>query len=443
MAEPIDPTAPVLGTGSDRRPIGASELADDGLPSAPKFGRLLSLMILPWIAMYAIFQGVQQILVPSQVEGLDPVHKIVNLAWLTTVSSCAAVIALPCGGGLSDVTRGRWGRRTPWLAGGALISAILLLTMSATRSMVVLGLVYSGLWLTINLYQGALTAVLPDRIPRERRGTASAILGLAPPIGLAVGVNVAANVSQGWGYGALAGLLLCLTALFVLGAREQPYPFAGEQATAGAASPAGSAGQSGGRFFSSLRHRDFRLAFASRAALFVAYFTVGGYWFYVLQDRVGAARLPHHDVKFSIGILSTVSTVFWLLSAVLAGWLADRLKRHKLIVGIASVGLGAAMIVPILAPTWPGMLLFAALNGGFFGTYMAVDLALMSLVLPNKATEGRDMGILAVATAAPQIISPLVAGGLIGWLGYDALFLFGALSAFAGGVLAFSIRSVR
>ena len=101
------------------------------------------------------------------------------------------------------------------------------------------------------------------------------------------------------------------------------------------------------------------------------------------------------------------------------------------------------MIVPVVAPTWEGMLLFAVLNGGFFGTYMAVDLALMTLVLPNRMSEGRDMGILAVATAAPQIVSPLVGGGLIGWLGYDALFLFGAVSALAGGVLALCIRSVR
>ncbi len=75
------------------------------------------------------------------------------------------------------------------------------------------------------------------------------------------------------------------------------------------------------------------------------------------------------------------------------------------------------MVVPILSPTWTGMLVYAVLSGAFIGTYFAVDLAVMSLVLPDKENEGRDFGILAVATGLPQILSSVIAGVLITFLG--------------------------
>jgi MFS family permease len=112
-------------------------------------------------------------------------------------------------------------------------------------------------------------------------------------------------------------------------------------------------------------------------------------------------------------------------------------------VGIASFGMVAAMVVPVLFPTWYGMVAFYMLVGVFFGAYMAVDLALMSLVLPDKSAEGRDMAILAVATAGPQFLSPAIAGLIIHYFGYDPLFYFGAIASLVGGLLVFMIRSVR
>ena len=135
--------------------------------------------------------------------------------------------------------------------------------------------------------------------------------------------------------------------------------------------------------------------------------------------------------------------VAWIGAIFVSGWLADRLQRHKLIVGVSAIGLGLSLIVPVIASNWHGMLVYSVLSGIFFGTYMAIDLALMSFVLPEEEAAGRDMGILAVATAAPQLVSPAIAGGLILAFGYGALYLFGAVTALAAGISAFFIRGVR
>ena len=84
------------------------------------------------------------------------------------------------------------------------------------------------------------------------------------------------------------------------------------------------------------------------------------------------------------------------------------------------------------------------LVGVFIGTYFAVDLALMSLVLPNKLQEGRDLGILNVAVGLPTILSGLIAGAIITFLGgYASLYVFGAICAVVSGVVVLFIRKVR
>lgn len=411
------------------------------------YRRVTGALLLPMVAMYATFQGIQQILIPASMDALDPANKIGNLSMLITASSIAAVVALPLGGALSDRTRGRWGRRTPWLVIMSVLSGLLMLLLRDARALMPIVAICILLWFTLNFYQGALTAVLPDRIPREHRGGVSAVLGLGVPFGIILGVNLAARTEQDISYVYFAVAVVLSTALFAWLAPEGAYPPPGHQRSTGEAETAAPPTQSPlvapGSFFSSFRSRDFTFAFVSRALLFLAYFGISGYWFYALQDHIGVAELPEHSAKLAVSIMNTWSMVAWVLTIPVAGWLADRLRRHKMFIGIAAVGVAGGMAVPVLLPSWPGMLIFAVSNGVFFGSYMAIDLALMSFVLPNRATEGRDMGILAVATAGPQILAPVIGGSMITHLGYGALFVFGALTALMAAIAAFFIKGVR
>jgi hypothetical protein len=69
--------------------------------------RLLPALLCPAIAMYAIFQGAQQVLIPLQVEGFDAAHKLSQLALITTECSVTSVLGLVIGGAVSDATRSR------------------------------------------------------------------------------------------------------------------------------------------------------------------------------------------------------------------------------------------------------------------------------------------------------------------------------------------------
>ncbi|MET8147076.1 MFS transporter [Actinoplanes sp. NPDC049668] len=421
------------------RPIRQLVIADGEPASRPRVGRLLALLFPATAAMYALFNGISLVILPAQVEEVDPASKVGNLALLTTLAAVASMVAIPAGGAISDRTRSRYGRRTPWIAAAAVVSAVACILMGLANNLPGLIATTVVLWFAANFYSGAITAILPDRIPQNRRGLASAVIGMGTPVGVVFGVQVASRVGQLAAYAVIAAVLLVTTALLLVGARE-----GSARDLPAAVRSRGRLGESFRSFFAAFATRDFRLAFVSRFMLFASYFVVSGYAYYTLQDYIGAGNVPDGDVAAAVSTMLTLSIVVWVVVATLAGWIADRVDRRKLFVGVSALGVAASMTIPLVMPTWTGMLIYSACLGASIGTYFAIDLAVMSLVLPDADSEGRDLGILQVATGLPQLLAGAVAGAVITWGGgYPTLFVFGALCAAASGVLMLRIRSIR
>ena len=70
---------------------------------------------------------------------------------------------------------------------------------------------------------------------------------------------------------------------------------------------------------------------------------------------------------------------------------------------------GAALFVIAAADTFGGFLVGMAISGLGFGTYLAVDLALVTDVLPDAADSARDLGLFNIANALPYALAPAVA----------------------------------
>jgi MFS family permease len=419
----------------------AARSAAPALPKQIGAGRLLSLMAPTALALYANFQGVQLILVPLQVEAIDPNRKIVNLAAMTFHCALTGVLGLMIGGAASDATRGRWGRRSPWLATMAAASTVLSLTLGLQARLIAVAAAYGALWFTLNFFQSALLAVAPDRVPERLRSFASSVIALAGPVGTLLGVNLAAFAPNEWGYAGLAAILAVSTTSFLVFAREGPH---GEGP--GSASPSIFAGlrpSAALTFFHGFRSRDFSLAFAIRTAMFTAQFMIANYLFYILQDHIGVDQLPARSPQIAAGALTTIRTLATILAIFVAGWLANRSKRRKPFVQVYALGMAIAMLIPVFSPTWLGMTGFAVIGGLAMGAYSVVDLALMSQVLPNKSAVGRDLAILVMAGAFAQFISPVAGGALIKFVGYDPLFACAAILTTSVAAMTFFLRGVR
>jgi MFS family permease len=412
----------------------------------------MSFLLPAALALYANFQGVQLILVPVQVEAIDPARKVANLALLTILCSITGVAGLMIGGAASDVTKSRFGRRAPWLVAMAAASTILMLALGLQRSLVGVATFYGTLWFALNFFQAAMLAVVPDRVPETRRGHASSIMGAGGPLGALIGVNVVAWAPGELGYAMLAAMLAAATAAFVICAREDARDALGAAGAPGAPAVLQREGRSPlhrlglgavRRSLQGFHSRDFSIAFALRVLMFVTQFSINNYLLYILQDHIGVENLPSRSAQIAAGVVSSLRTLVTIGAIFFAGWLANRTERRKVFVRTYALVMAAAMIIPALSPTWPGMVMFGLIGGLAMGAYGAIDLALMSQVLPNKSAAGRDLAILVMAGAAAQFLAPLIGGGLIRLLGYDALFVFCAFGTLGVGAATFLLRGVR
>lgn len=362
-------------------------------------GLLLALLIAN-SSMLAVYMGVGSVLLPTQIASIDPANKVAVLGVIGGISAIFATAFNPIAGALSD----RSGRRNPWILGGAFLSCAGLVFLGTVRTALLLGIGWCLVQATMNTYQAAVTAIVPDRVPQSRRGAASALVGLALPVGGTLGVLIASRTAGNLttGYLILGAMVAGSAALLSFFFRDVP-----QQRTA----PEVSRQAKIAAFLSALSHHDFRWAFIGRALLVLGYFSVVGYQLYILDDHIA---LPEGmQPTEAMAVLTPVSMVAMAISTVVGGVLSDRWNRRKVFVGVSAALAGLVTVIPVISPTWPGMLAFSVLNGLAFGCFMAVDTALVTLVLPKAEDAARDMGVLNIANAGPQIIAPFVASTVV------------------------------
>jgi MFS family permease len=390
-------------------------------------------------ALSALYAGILTVLLPLQVEHIDRAHKVAALGVVSGVSALFALVFNPIGGALSDRTRSRFGRRAPWLVTASAAMIVMLALLGQAGTVLLVGVAWCLAQAVANLYQAPLTAVIPDRVGKQRRGAASAVAGVSSVLGGVAGVGLASQFTRhlGWGYLTLGVLLAATAGYFVVSTADPPadgFPRPARDTRGAAAKLAG--------FLSALRHRDFALVFASRAAAILGYFLVISYELYILTDYISLpSRLrPAQGVT----ILAAISAVGALLAAAICGPVSDRLDRRKPFVFISSAVAGAGCLLPVLSPTFRTIEVFAAFAGIAFGCYLSVDAALVTLVLPRSEDAARDLGVLNIANAGPQVIAPLLAALIISHAGgYRTLFIAGGCCGIAGAVAVLPVRSVR
>jgi MFS family permease len=193
-------------------------------------------------------------------------------------------------------------------------------------------------------------------------------------------------------------------------------------------------------------HPDFAWAFLGRFTIYMGYQAVLTYLLYILEDHIGLTQAKANEV---IARLSSVTFVALVASALLSGWLSDRLGRRKPLVFVSGLLMAAAVAAPLLFPTIGGMYVYAVLIGLGYGAFMSVDLALMTQVLPvresNEDAVGKDLGLLSTAINIPQILSPVFAAWLLTVTGnnYPLLFVVSAGFVAVGAFFVLPIRSAR
>jgi MFS family permease len=342
------------------------------------------------------------------------------------------------------------GRRLPWVIAGAVGGALSLLLLAVADNVVVMALGWCGVQATLNAMLAAVTATVPDQVPVARRGRVGGILAVAQTLGVVGGTGLAAaSGSIAVGYAATAGVLLVLTVPYCLDSRdlalapdERPPPFRW--------------GVFLRSFWISPRlHPDFAWAWLTRFLVNLGNALGLLYLLYFMQDVVGFAK---HEADDRVFFLTAIYPVTLVLTTVVFGIWSDRTGKRKVFVIWSGVVAGCAALLLGAGQTWATAAVAAAVMGCGYGIYTSVDFALITQVLPGAEDRGKDLGVINIANALPQVLAPAVAsvilltverlGGAVethgdGFsTGYFALYLGAFASSVLGSVFVTRIRSV-
>ncbi|WP_256731335.1 MFS transporter [Sphingomonas sp. dw_22] len=402
---------------------------------------LLVSLTLVFFVLLALYSGVLSVLLPNQIQMLDPGGKERNLAIVFAITSVFSTLATPIAGALSDRTRTRWGRRTPWIVIGALIGAASLFAVSQVQSFWMITALWVVSAVALNAMQAAITTIVADRFPERERGTVSGFVGAGMTAGLTAGTVVGGITASHLvtAYALFAGAIAVVCLLFVVLNPEPRVPVAAPE-------PFRADSFLKSFWVSPRRHPDFAWAFLGRFTIYMGYQGIVTYLLYILQDHI---HLSIDEANRTIAALSSVTFVALVISGFASGFVSDRIGRRKPLVFLSSVIMGMALLVPLLLPTVEGMYGYAVLIGLGYGAFMSVDMALMTQVLPKRAagddSTGKDLGLLTTAINIPQIISPVLALMLLKATGndYGVLFIAAMVFVFAGSFFVWPIRSVK
>lgn len=375
--------------------------------------------------------GPIQILLPNQVESLAPEHKEAVLAWMLGAGALFAMIANPLWGALSDRTVTHFGMRLPWVAIGTIAGALGLTVLAAASTVPMMMVAWCAVSTALNAPWAALTAAVPDHVPPHRRGTVAGYLGLAQILGVVIGTGIATAVPGAAGY-----LICALAMLLSVG----PYLWLRHDLVLARESrpPGTPSSFVRGFWVSPAVYPDFGWAWLTRFLINLGNAIVLTYLLYFVRDGLRA-----QDAEFGVLILTLINIVGVVAVVVLFGSLSDRLDRRKIFVGGSGMIMAAATFLVAGVQTWTVTVVAAMLLGVGFGAYTSVDFALITQVLPATRDHGKDLGMLNVASALPQLIAPAVAGPIVtSQGGYPALFATSGVISVLGSVFVIRIRSV-
>ncbi|WP_322869743.1 MFS transporter [Streptomyces goshikiensis] len=396
-------------------------------------GGWVSALSLANLGVWVGWFGPLQLLLARQAEYLAPEHKTSTLALVTGVGAAVSMVANPVFGALSDRTTARVGRRVPWVvagvAGGA--AGLLLLSRAASVTAVIAG--WCLVQLALNAAFAALTAAVPDQVPRRQRGLVGGWLGVSQVGGILVGTALATAAG-----GITAGYLAC-AAFSVLAA--VPYVLMRRDVRL---SPADRPALRWRTFLTGFwidprRHPDFGWAWLTRFLMNLSYSISTMYLLYYLTDAVRYEG----DADTGVLILTALNALTLLSTVVVSGIRSDRSGRRKAYVIGSGLVITAATLLLAVWQTWTGAVAASLVLGLGFGVYTSVDFALLTDVLPTAEDRGRDLGVINIANALPQVLAPVIAAPVVSHLGgYTALYALAGFLALAGSVLVRRIRGV-
>ena len=182
--------------------------------------------------------------------------------------------------------------------------------------------------------------------------------------------------------------------------------------------------------FAALRYRDFRLLWLG---LLISNL---GTWMQFTAMGFFVARMADspHRAALDLGILGAARAIPVLLLSPLAGVVADRLPRRRVLfvtnTTMALAAFGLALLATAHRLDLFNLVLLSALSSAAMGFDSPTRQSWVPLLVEREYV-GNAVGLNSVAFNAPAVIGPALAGLLIVWIGVAGAFFFNAAATLA------------
>ena len=388
------------------------------------FGTAVAMLSAPTVA------------IPLRLSTLDPAAKTHLLSLTIAIGGVVVMVVTAPLGRISDASTARFGIRRPFLLGGAMVGTLGMLVLALAPSVPFViagwGLTQAGFAATTM----ALNALLADQVPARIRARVAAMFGLAQGVAPFVGSSLIGVLPGNplWWFGVPAAIALVTNIAVVLVLRDIVRT---ERVRVDWRSLLRS------YWINPLRHKDFAWAWLCRLLVTMSLVSVVIYLLFFLTDRLGidagAAASASGTVLGAYFVGSVVTTLVF-------SWISDRTGRRKAIVWSSTLLTAAVLMVSLFAHDLPAFTVGIGIAGMGQGAFIAVDMAMMTEVLPATADAGTGLAVVALSYQLPQLLVPVLATPLLaigGGPNYFALFVGSVVAAVLGALAVLPIKSVR
>jgi len=378
-----------------------------------------------WVGLSFMWNALHPIILPAVLLNFIPdVRKNTYLGLLTFVGLIIAMIIQPLSGALSDGWASRWGRRRPLIVLGTLFDFLFLALLGWAGGLTWLFIGYVGLQFSSNVAHGPLQGLLPDRVPANQLGAASALKTFMDMFSLIIASLLAGRLLDAKTRDAalimlvVMGVLAFSAVITILGTPEEPTHDRQRLDFHG---------------FFDLFRIDFRAnisywwLIAERGLFLLGIFGVQAFAQYYLQDVI---KVP--DPPKQTGDLMAALTIGLVVLVLVGGWLTDRFGAKRIIY-IASFISTIGMLSMLMAHDMSGLTIMGSLLGAGIGLFLTANWALANALAPSEEA-GKYLGLTNLATAGSGALARLEGPVLDAlnnyapgeWMGYKAMFIFGA-----------------
>src|ERR1700690_3895728 len=414
-----------------------------------------------WFSTNMMGSAILIITMPSQVKAA--VGNSVKGTELGLVLSAGAIISMvtaPVFGALSDRIRLPGGRRKPWVVIGTVGNVIRLVGMAYLiqtghpESLWPWSFAFWVVQFFNNVATAPYSALIPDLVSTEQRGSASGWLGLMTILGNFVG-GLMGFLVEPFGIAAIYFIMIGVMILGALvtwfGVNEIDVPHE---------IPPFKLGEFMRGLLDPFKNSDFTWVLLTRLLIIMGISTVQEFIQYYMGDVIGAPFILAGFGKVADTAEAAVSfflpalLVGAVITTLVAGVLSDKYGRKRMVY-LSGALMGIVCLVFILSHNFTVAVLMGIVFGLGYGAYQSVDWALVSDVLPSVDDYAKDMGVWHVADVLPQIVATPVAGVLLDNfqrigkadnvpnLGYTVIFLMAVVFFILGTVFVSKIKGVR